>query len=103
MNNLLRKKGPRESSFAKQAELAFKEAVADAIEDHRLAGNPIAVLRAGKVVLLPPEQIKPLLQKNRRTTRVNFRLLRLTITKPKRARAKVFQMIVAARKLTTRT
>ena len=49
MGNLLTRKNRSGSSFGKQAESAFKEAVADAIEEHRIAGNPIAVLRGGEV------------------------------------------------------
>ena len=72
MGNLLTRKNRSGSSFGKQAESAFKEAVADAIEEHRIAGNPIAVLRGGEVVLIPPEQIKPLSLKTNKATRVNF-------------------------------
>lgn len=39
------------------AEAAFKEAVAEVIEDHRRRGDPIAVWRNGKVVLLPADQL----------------------------------------------
>jgi hypothetical protein len=37
--------------------MALKEAVADAITEHKRQGRPIAVWRAGKVVLIPPEKI----------------------------------------------
>ena len=37
----INKKNRSGSSFGKQAESAFKEAVADAIEEHRIAGNPM--------------------------------------------------------------
>jgi hypothetical protein len=33
-------------------------AVREAIRDHKRAGNPIAELRDGRVVLVPPEQIE---------------------------------------------
>jgi hypothetical protein len=37
---------------------AAQQAVRAALRDHKLAGNPIAVWRDGKVVLVPPEQIE---------------------------------------------
>jgi hypothetical protein len=37
---------------------AAQRAVHDALREHKLAGNPIAVWRDGKVVLVPPEQIE---------------------------------------------
>ena len=43
--------------LAHQAERALKEAVAEAIAEHRRNGVPIAIWRDGKVVLLPPDQI----------------------------------------------
>jgi hypothetical protein len=43
--------------LAYRAEKAFKEAVAEALAEHRLHGIPIAIWRDGKVVLLPPDQI----------------------------------------------
>ena len=36
---------------------ALGRAVRDALQLHRRAGNPIAVLQDGKVVWLPPEEI----------------------------------------------
>ncbi|MBI1988223.1 MAG: hypothetical protein HYS65_00560 [Betaproteobacteria bacterium] len=36
---------------------AAQQAVRAALREHKLAGNPIAVWREGKVVLVPPEQI----------------------------------------------
>jgi len=38
--------------------LAAQEAVRAALREHKLAGNPIAVWRDGKVVLVSPEQIE---------------------------------------------
>jgi len=35
-------------------------AVAEAIEEHRNAGRSIAVWRDDRVVILPPEQIRPM-------------------------------------------
>ncbi len=43
--------------LAYQAERALKEAVAEAIAEHRRNGVPIAIWRDGKVVLVPPDQI----------------------------------------------
>jgi hypothetical protein len=40
-----------------RAEIALKEAVADAISKHKRQGHPIAVWRDGKMVLIPPEEI----------------------------------------------
>jgi hypothetical protein len=40
-----------------RAEMALKEAVADAIAEHKRRGHPIAVWRDGKTVLIPPEEI----------------------------------------------
>lgn len=37
----------------------IQRAVRKAIEEHRRMGNPIAVLRDGKVVWIPPEAIPP--------------------------------------------
>lgn len=40
-----------------KAEMALKEAVAEAIAEHKRRGNPIAVWRNGKAVWIPPEEI----------------------------------------------
>jgi len=40
-----------------RAEMALKEAVADAMARHKQTGNPIAVWRDGKAVWIPPEEI----------------------------------------------
>ena len=37
---------------------AVGRAVQEAVRDHKRAGNPIARLRDGKVVLVPPEEIE---------------------------------------------
>lgn len=39
------------------AEVALKQAVAEAIADHKRSNNPIAVWRQGRVILIPPEDI----------------------------------------------
>ncbi|MBA2333599.1 MAG: hypothetical protein H0V90_01540 [Blastocatellia bacterium] len=36
---------------------AFKKAVREALLKHKLAGNPVAVSRDGKVAILQPEEI----------------------------------------------
>jgi hypothetical protein len=40
-----------------RAEMALKEAVADAIAEHKRMGHSIVVWRDGKVVKIPPEEI----------------------------------------------
>jgi hypothetical protein len=40
-----------------RAEMALKEAVAEAIAEHKRRGNPIAIWRDGKVVVIPAEEI----------------------------------------------
>jgi hypothetical protein len=40
-----------------RAEMALKEAVADAIAEHKRMGRPIVIWRDGKVVKVPPEEI----------------------------------------------
>jgi hypothetical protein len=40
-----------------RAEMALKEAVAEAIAEHKRAGRPIVVWRDGKVTKIPPEEI----------------------------------------------
>jgi hypothetical protein len=40
-----------------KAEKAMKEAVAEAIAEHKLRGRPIVIWRDGKVVRVPPEEI----------------------------------------------
>jgi hypothetical protein len=39
------------------AEKALREAVAEAIAEHKLRGHPIVIWRDGKVVSIPPEEI----------------------------------------------
>ncbi len=38
--------------------IAAQQAVRAALREHKRAGNPIAIWRDGKVVLIPPEQIE---------------------------------------------
>jgi hypothetical protein len=40
-----------------RAEMALKEAVAEAIAEHKRRGNPIAIWRDGKVIVIPAEEI----------------------------------------------
>ena len=35
----------------------FKQAVHDALLDHKRAGNPVAIWRDGKVIIVPPDEI----------------------------------------------
>ena len=39
--------------------MALREAVAQAIEDHRRTGDPLVMWRDGKVVLVPAEELLP--------------------------------------------
>jgi hypothetical protein len=52
------KKKRAEVPLEKLAEEALKEAVAEVIADHKRTGDPIAILQNGKVVHMPPDQIK---------------------------------------------
>jgi len=47
----------RNLPFEIKAEMAIKEAVAEAIAEHKRRGHPIAIWRDGKVVLIPPDEI----------------------------------------------
>ena len=47
------------------AETAMKQAVEKALDGHARAGNPVYVLRAGKVVEIMPPEILQLLEKLR--------------------------------------
>lgn len=40
-----------------KAEMALKEAVAEAIAEHKRRGHPIVIWQDGKVVTIPPEDI----------------------------------------------
>jgi hypothetical protein len=42
-----------------RAEMALREAVAGAIEDHRRTGDPLVIWRDGKVVLVSAEELIP--------------------------------------------
>ncbi len=53
----MKKKEPKLPNMAALAEKALQEAVADTIEDHRRTGDPIAIWRDGKVVLVPADQL----------------------------------------------
>jgi hypothetical protein len=44
-----------EMSLEIMAEKALREAVAEAIAEHKLRGHPIVFWREGKVVTIPPE------------------------------------------------
>lgn len=52
------KKVKRKSSrWAVLAEMALNNPVAKVIEDHRRTGDPIAIWRDGKVVLISPDKL----------------------------------------------
>ncbi len=42
-----------------RAEMALREAVAEAIEYHRRTGKPLVTWRDGKVVLVPADSVTP--------------------------------------------
>jgi len=50
-------KDVRDLPLKVKAEMALKEAVAEALAEHKRQGNPIAVWRNGKAVWIPPEEI----------------------------------------------
>jgi len=54
---------PESSGFAKQAERALQNAVADAIEAHRRAGTKIVVARDGKPVEVDPNTVMTVREK----------------------------------------
>jgi len=41
-----------------EVDAAFDRAVRRALHEHKNAGNPVAVLRDGKVIWVPPEEIE---------------------------------------------
>lgn len=51
------KKEIRNLPLEVKAEMALKEAVAEALAEHKRRGQPIAVWRNNKAVLIPPEEI----------------------------------------------
>ncbi len=52
-----KRKNPKANLLAYQAEKALKEAVAEALVDHKVKGIPIVVWRDGKVVEIAPDRI----------------------------------------------
>jgi len=58
MKNLKKRRGLEDLSLMVKAEMALKEAVAEAIAEHKRMGHPIVVWRNGKVVTIPPEEIE---------------------------------------------
>jgi hypothetical protein len=44
--------------FEDQVDRALKEAVAEALAEHKAKGNPIAIWRDGKSVWIPPDEIR---------------------------------------------
>ena len=59
MKKKARKSGKdvRDLPLKVKAEMALKEAVAEAIAEHKRQGNPLAVWRNGKAVWISPEEI----------------------------------------------
>jgi hypothetical protein len=53
-----KKKQIRDIPIEIRAEKALREAVANAIADHKRAGVPITIWCEGKAAQIPPEQIK---------------------------------------------
>jgi hypothetical protein len=86
MNNPLRKKIKR-LGLGEQFELAFKEAVAEEIEDHKLKGDPIVIFRNNEVVWIQPERTLPVLPGKSRAKKIAP--FRLSMTKKRRSRARV--------------
>ena len=56
-SNRKSKEDVRDLPLHVKAERAMKEAVAEALAEHKRRGNPIAVWRNGKAVWIPPEEI----------------------------------------------
>ena len=48
---------PQEVPLRIKPEMALKEAVAEAIAEHKRRGEPIVVWRNGKVISVPPDEI----------------------------------------------
>jgi hypothetical protein len=55
------------SDLSQKIEAALQLAVADAIEEHRRSGHPLAIWQDGRVVMLPPDQAVVPPAKRRRT------------------------------------
>jgi len=53
-----KKKEPNHTLLAYQGEQALKEAVAEAIAEHKRKGIPIAIVRNGRVVRISAEEIE---------------------------------------------
>lgn len=53
----MKKTGHKLPKIAILAEQAFKEAVAEVIENHRRTGLPIVIWRDGKIVHVPPDEL----------------------------------------------
>ena len=55
--NPKRKRAPRVPAIVRKAEKALRIAVAKAIEEHRLSGDPIVVWKNGRVVKIPASRL----------------------------------------------
>jgi hypothetical protein len=53
---LKKKRNISELPLDVKAKMALKEAVAEVIRAHRRSGQPLAIWREGRVVMLPPDQ-----------------------------------------------
>ncbi|OGH56043.1 MAG: hypothetical protein A3G34_13245 [Candidatus Lindowbacteria bacterium RIFCSPLOWO2_12_FULL_62_27] len=49
--------GRRPTPIGKKAERALREAVAEVVEGHRRRNLPLAVMRNGKAVFVPPDKL----------------------------------------------
>lgn len=64
MKNLKKRGGLKKLPLMVKAEMALREAVADAIAEHKRMGHPIVIWRDGNVVTIPPEEIVVPVPKN---------------------------------------
>ena len=54
----MKKKKIRISSIGRKAEKALQEAVSMVVKEHRRLGLPLAVMRKGKVAMVPADKIR---------------------------------------------
>jgi len=55
--------------MTKRAEMAFKEAVAEVIDEHARLGLPLVIGKDGKAVTLSPRKVRELAAKARKSRR----------------------------------
>jgi hypothetical protein len=63
-------KTPKLSKRGEMAERALREAVADAVEEHRRTGTPLIVQRNGRIVKIDPRKMTPV--EKRKTARTGI-------------------------------